>query len=329
MERYLSESNDMINILVSADWHINLHAKKVPKNWQINRFRLLFNNLFELEKSIDIHIVAGDIFDKKPQEDEVCLFLEWAHKVTKLTYIITGNHDATKRGESFLESFKNEKVINNSLVKIITINERVLFQNQGFQFFPYGNVQTDQLPSYHEGDILVTHIRGEVLPHITPEYDFEKLKQWKLILLGDLHFNHQYKQYPAYYPGSPMNVVFDRDENREYGVNLINFESINKYEVQFLPLKLPKLIRRTIKVGEKMITDGFNHIVYELTGSVDELAKVEKNDLLDKKLVYETQEKSKLDLSGNLSDELKAWLNFMKIEDTQSIMDEFTELKIS
>ena len=48
-------------------------------------------------------------------------------------------------------------------------------------------MQLDNLPLPKRNDILVTHIRGEVLPHITPEYDFEKLRPWKLILLGDLH----------------------------------------------------------------------------------------------------------------------------------------------
>ena len=86
-------------------------------------------------------------------------------------------------------------------------------------------MQKDNLPiQKHENDILVTHIRGEVPPHITPEYDFEKLRPWKLILLGDLHFAHKYLDYPAYYPGSPLNVTFDRDEKREYGVNVITIK---------------------------------------------------------------------------------------------------------
>ena len=35
----------MIKILHSADWHINLHKKKVPYEWQANRFRLFFEEI--------------------------------------------------------------------------------------------------------------------------------------------------------------------------------------------------------------------------------------------------------------------------------------------
>jgi hypothetical protein len=107
----------MLKILCSADWHINLHKKKVPVDWQTSRFREMFRKL---------------------------------------------------------------------------------------------EVQTDNLPTPVPGDILVTHIRGEVPPHITPEYDFSRLKPWGLCLLGDLHFNHRYHDTNCYYPGSPLNTTFDR-----------------------------------------------------------------------------------------------------------------------
>ena len=46
--------------------------------------------------------------------------------------------------------------------------------------FP-GEMQTGNLPVYVEDDILVTHIRGEVPPHITPEYDFPSLQLGPLL----------------------------------------------------------------------------------------------------------------------------------------------------
>jgi len=211
-----------MKILHSADWHILLHKKKVPYKWQVNRFKTFFNKLIELEKQCEVHIIAGDIFDKKPEPDEVCLFLSYINSVTIPTYIIPGNHEATRKGETFLEHFTQENAIKNSNVHLITKNKRVQEGSAYFQFFPYGEMQIDNLPVIqHEKDILVTHIRGEVPPHITSEYDFEKLRPWKLILLGDLHFAHKYLDYPAYYPGSPLNVTFDRDEKRQYGVNIV------------------------------------------------------------------------------------------------------------
>lgn len=55
-----------------------------------------------------------------------------------------------------------------------------------------------------------------------------------------------------------------------------------KYEIDFIDLKLPKLVRKTIKVNGEMIKDDINHVLYEVTGSIDELSKVENSALLDK-----------------------------------------------
>jgi len=322
-----------MRILHSADWHILLHKKKVPYKWQVNRFKTFFSKLIELEKQCEVHIIAGDIFDKKPEPDEVCLFLSYINSVTIPTYIIPGNHEATRKGETFLEHFTQENAIKNSNVHLITKNKRVQEGSAYFQFFPYGEMQIDNLPVIqHEKDILVTHIRGEVPPHITPEYDFEKLRPWKLILLGDLHFAHKYLDYPAYYPGSPLNVTFDRDEKRQYGVNIVTLiaDSYFKYKVDFVDLKLPKLVRKTIKVSGEMKKDTVNHVLYEVTGSIDELSKIENSELLDKKIATQPVEDSKLDLKNkSLIEELELYLKFIKIKNTEQVIKEFKDLNVT
>ena len=318
-----------MKILHSADWHILLHKKKVPYEWQINRFKSFFRKLIALEQSCDIHIIAGDVFDKKPEPDEICLFLTYINSVNIPTYIIPGNHEATKKGESFLEHFTQENAIKNPNVHLITKNQRIEINNTWFQFFPYGEMQIDNLPKPYDQDILVTHIRGEVPPHITAEYDFEKLRPWKLILLGDLHFAHKYLDYPAYYPGSPVNVTFDRDEKREYGINLIDFKSIDNYSVEFIDLKLPKLLRKTISVNDNMLKDSFNHIMYEVTGSVDELSKIKNSELLDKKIATKVTEDSKLDLKDkSIVEELELYLKFVKIKNIDDILKDFKDLNL-
>jgi DNA repair exonuclease SbcCD nuclease subunit len=321
-----------MKILSTADWHIILDKKKIPNEWQINRFKEFFDKIRALEPLCDIHIIAGDVFDRRPTLEEAALFADFANRASIRTIIIPGNHEATKKGETFLRTYiEHEKSINNPNVEVYVDNTRIEHKGQWFQLFPYNMMQLDKLPAYVEGDILVTHIRGAVPPHITAEYDFEKIKPWGLTLLGDLHFNHRYQSYNVYYPGSPMNVVFDRDEDRKYGINVIDFNGISNYSVNFMDLDLPKLIRRTIKVGQEMVKDNRNHVVYEVTGSVDELAKIEKSELLDKKLVHAIEEGSKLDLTNkaSLSDELKAWLEYTGVEDIQGVMDEFASLKIA
>jgi DNA repair exonuclease SbcCD nuclease subunit len=317
-----------MRVLHSADWHILLRKKKVPYEWQKSRFELLFDKLLELEKTCDIHIIAGDLFDKAPSEDEVALCLKYLNRVTIPTFIIPGNHEATTRGKSFLASFAEMHVINNDNVNIITQNERRVINGQGFQFFPYGEMQINNVPRYVEDDILVTHIRGEVPPHITAEFDFELIRPWKLVLIGDLHFNHQYKNYPVYYPGSPLNIVFDREENREYGVNVIDLNSVDSYTVSFKNLKLPKLLRRRISHNQEIRKDIYNHAIYEIIGSTEELASVGNSELIDKKIVNRQTSKVKLDLRSLPEiEELKAWMKFQNIEITEEIVNEYLAIK--
>ena len=318
-----------MKILSVADLHINLHKKKIPYSWQYDRFKMLFERLLHLEESTDVTVLAGDIFDKKPEPDEICLFLDYANSVQNTTIAIPGNHEATSKGRTFLEHFHREQAINNSNFHLFTENSRIELQGQGFQLFPYGAVQTKQIPEYVEGDILVTHIRGEVPPHITEEFDFEKLRAWKLILLGDLHFRHKYKDYPAYYPGSPINTTFDRNEDREYGVDVIHFNSIDDYTVEFIDLKLPKLIRRTASVGQELKSDNYNHTIYEIKGSIDELSKVKNHELLDKKIAEKPVESSKLELLDlDLTQELEKYLSYVKVENKKAILDQFIDLGI-
>lgn len=321
-----------MKILHSADWHIALDKNKIPNSWQINRFRQFFREIQKLEKTHDIHIIAGDIFDTAPTLDEVNLFAEFCNYVSIRTIIIPGNHEATKKGKTFLESYNTlDNAINNDLIEIYCDNTRIEHEGVNFQLFPYGKMQLDKMPTPVEGDILVTHIRGEVPPHIKPEYDFEKLRPWKLILLGDLHFNHQYQDYPAYYSGSPMNVSFDRTEDRKYGVNTIDFKSIDNYTVEMLPLDLPRLLRKKIATGTKLEEHPIHRVIYEVEGNSTELDKMKDNDLIDKKIRYKPKEDSKLDLRGlNEIEELKKYLVLMGYEEQlDDIIKEYQDMSIN
>lgn len=318
-----------MRILSSGDWHVNLHKKKVPYKWQENRFLQFFSKLKELEKTCNIHVISGDVFDEAPNTDETCLVLSYLNTVSIPTILIPGNHSSTQKGHSFWEDFKRDNSITNCNVYLSVENERINILGQWFQTFPYGQVQLKNTPDYHAGDILVTHIRGEVPPHISAEFDFEKLRNWKLILLSDLHFNHKYKDFPAYYPGSPLNTTFDRDDKRKYGVDIIELESVDNYKVRFHDLDLPKLIRRTVPVGTKMIADPIHHIVYEVTGTIDELAKVEKSELLDKKMVDKPTGGSVLDLKDKtVIEELEIYLDHIKVAEKDAVIAEYKKLGI-
>lgn len=318
-----------MKILHVADIHINLHKKKIPYAWQSNRFKMLFEKLLELEKDCDVTVLAGDIFDKKPETDEICLFLSYANSVTKPTLAIPGNHEASTKGNTFLEHFETEHAINNPNFILHTKNSRIEIGGQGFQLFPYGEMQLGNIPKYVEGDILVTHIRGEVPPHITAEFDFDKISKWPLTLLGDLHFQHKYKDYNIYYSGSPINTTFDRSDAREYGVNIIEYNNPNDYTVTFYDLELPKLIRYTVDSDTELKADKYHHVVYEVTGTIDKLSKIQNHELLDKKIAEKPQENSVLDLSDkSLIEELESYLEFIKVENKKAVVELFNKLGI-
>jgi len=318
-----------MKILHVADLHINLHKKKIPYEWQTNRFRLLFDKLLELEQSCDVTVLAGDIFDKKPEPDEICLFLSYANSVTRPTLAIPGNHEASTKGNTFLEHFETEHAINNPNFMLRTRNDRIVVGNQGFQLFPYGEMQIGTIPAYTPGDILIAHIRGEVPPHITAEFDFDRISMWPLTLIGDLHFQHRYKDYHIYYSGSPLNTTFDRDDSRTYGVNIINYIDAKNYSVEFIDLELPKLIRRTVEAGTELKADSFHHVVYEVTGTIDKLSKIENHELLDKKIAEKPSETSTLDLTDkSLREELDLYLKFIRVENRKDVIDLFDKLGI-
>ena len=195
---------------------------------------------------------------------------------------------------------------------IRAMDVRVLVKR--FCFFPYGEMQTDNLPEYVEV-IYSLRIFAEKCRRIYLQNMISPVSPpWGLCLLGDLHFNHRYGDTNCYYPGSPVNTTFDRDENREYGVDIYEFVDSSNYAREFYNLDLPKLIRRTIKAGETMTTDARHHVVYEVKGNIDELSKIERTELLDKKVVEKPSDDSTLDLKGKtIYEELEIYLKHIKV----------------
>ena len=87
---------------------------------------------------------------------------------------------------------------------------------------------------------------------------------------------------------------------------------------------------RTIKVNGKMIEDDVNHVLYEVTGSIDELSKVENSSLLDKKIATQQVEDSKLDLKNkSIVEELELYLDFIKIKNSKEVVKNFKDLNIN
>lgn len=300
-----------MKVLFTADWHIKLGQKDVPVDWATQRFFRMFQQLHEMEKQADIHIIGGDIFDKLPNMEELELFFYFVQDCAIPTYIYDGNHEATRKGSTFLTSLKRvvEKV--NPLVKIIdeftTIHD--------IDFIPYC-----RLKQYHPADIdfhsriLCTHVRGEIPPHVKPEVNLDMFNRWDVVLAGDLH-SYDNCQRNILYPGSPVTTSFHRSRV-DTGAILLDTDTL---EHEWLKFDLPQLIKKTVKAGEELVPGTYDHIMYEVEGDMSTLAALETvdNTLVSKKLVSRSTESALiLDQNMSMSAELAEYLRYiLNLED--------------
>ena len=89
-------------ILFTADWHIKLGQKNVPREWALNRYKLFFDQIHSLEQQCNMHIIGGDLFDRLPNMEELELYFSFIREVKIPTIIYDGNHEATKKKIGFV-----------------------------------------------------------------------------------------------------------------------------------------------------------------------------------------------------------------------------------
>jgi DNA repair exonuclease SbcCD nuclease subunit len=267
-----------LKVLVSADYHIKLNTKNIPVDWAKNRFRLLFEKIHGFNGKVDMHIMCGDWFDKMPTLEELELYYEFVAGCRVETLIIPGNHESLKKETTFFTFLKSITSRINHLVRVIDEVETY----KGIDFIPYNRLkQYEKDPSFFQpsSNILVTHVRGEIPPHVKPEVNLDILDRWKVVLAGDLH-SYDNCQRNILYPGSPITTSFHRSKV-DTGVIILDTVTLDH---RFTKLDLPQLIRKTIKVGEAMEPTSPDHTIYEIEGDMAELANLEDNVLMDKKV---------------------------------------------
>lgn len=294
-------------ILFIADVHIKLGQKKVPKEWQINRFNLLAKELSNYE--FDTIVVGGDLFDvPNPSIEEVGLMYDFLYKFKdKGGIIIPGNHEMTSKvKDCFLPL---DYMLNTLNFKVVRDFESI----DGIDYIPYNIIHNNFTPV---SEYAVTHVRGEIPPHVTPEVDLAKFAKYKKVFAGDLH-SYKNTQANIYYPGSPMTVSFNR--NRVSGSNGFFLIDSETKEHEWVELKLPQLIRKTVSSVEDMVGGDYDHIIYEIESELADLANIKSSDLLDKKIVKNISKDATLDLSGDIEEELKEYLIHVSSVDEDSL----------
>ncbi len=266
-----------MKILATADYHIKLNSRNIPDEWAISRYTELFKKLSDIELEVDVHIVMGDFLDKVPNMRELQLFFLFISTRKCRTIIFAGNHEAERKNTTFLTYFKDTVNMLNPLVSIIDD----YYSENTFDIIPYNKLKDFEKNGYEfNNKLLFTHCRGSIPPHVKPEVNLSIFEQWDVVLLGDLH-SHSNSQLNLVYPGSPLTTSFHRNPV-DTGVLIID---TNTLKWDWIKLEVPQLIRKTVKAGEPMPATDYHHTIYEVTGDMTELGKVESNELIDKKLV--------------------------------------------
>lgn len=297
-----------MKILFSADIHIKLGQKNVPQDWAKNRFRLFIEQFAEMQAQADLVIIGGDVFDKLPTMDELELYFEFVSSMRKPTIIYDGNHEATKKGATFLTALKAVTHRVNPLVEIVDDYKYLV----GFDLdiIPYCKLKEFEkdpnIRDFH-GKILCTHARAEIPPHVKPEIPLELLSRWQVVLAGDLH-SYENCQQNILYPGSPYTTSFHRQEV-ETGAILLDEATL---EHQWLKFELPQLIRKTVSVTDPKPQTPYHHTIYQVEGDMSELGDLEDSDLIDKKVIKRDSDSALiLDAEMTLAEEVREYLTYI------------------
>ena len=260
---------------------------------------MLFDKLGKLSEDVALVVLGGDIFDKVPNMEEIELYFYLVSQMRSKTIIFDGNHEATRKGKTFLKNLAEATEYNNKLVEVID----GIYQVQNMDFIPYTELKKFD-PKDFTGNILFTHVRGEIPPHVKPEIDLSLFDRWDTVYAGDLHA-HSNSQRNIVYPGSPLSTSFHRSPITN-GVLLIESDD-NTWE--WLDLKLPQLIRKTIDNADDAVPTEYDHTIYEFVGNMSDIHSVDINsDIIDKKIITKQSDTSIAIQGMSIPEELSLYL---------------------
>ena len=300
-------------ILFTADWHIKLGQKNVPLPWACARYEMFFEQVHDLEKGVDLHIIGGDLFDRVPSMDELTLYFDFVKGVTVRTIIFDGNHEATRKNKTFFTNLKKVTEQLNSLVTVI--DETIVDDFSNYAILPYADLHRKNSIEDINSQILFTHVRGEIPPHVQPEVDLSRFDKFKVVFAGDLHA-HSNTQRNIVYPGSPMTTSFHRN-NVETGYLMI--DDNDRFQWTWHTFDLPQLIRKTVTDPSEMVQTEFDHTIYEIEGDVSDLSNIKNSELLDKKVIKRKTEATLiLGKEMTIEEELGEYLSYiLELDDSK------------
>jgi len=293
-------------ILFTADWHIKLGQKNVPMAWACARYRMFFEQIEEAVENhnITLHIIGGDLFDRVPSMDELTLYFDFVKNTKVQTIIYDGNHEATRKHRTF---FDNLIKVTNQLNPLVTVVTETTGEFSNYAILPYADLHKKNSIEDINSEVLFTHVRGEIQPHVVPEVELERFEKFKVVFSGDLH-SHENTQRNIVYPGSPMTTSFHRNIVKT-GYIVIDPEG---WDWTWHEFDLPQLLRKTVVSEDEMVQTDFHHTIYEIEGDVSDLSNIKNSELLDKKVIKRKTEATLiLDKEMTIEEELNEYLSYI------------------
>ena len=293
-------------ILFTADWHIKLGQKNVPMAWACARYRMFFEQIEEAVENhnITLHIIGGDLFDRVPSMDELTLYFDFVKNTKVQTIIYDGNHEATRKHRTF---FDNLIKVTNQLNPLVTVVTETTGEFSNYAILPYADLHKKNSIEDINSEVLFTHVRGEIQPHVVPEVELERFEKFKVVFSGDLH-SHENTQRNIVYPGSPMTTSFHRNIVKT-GYIVIDPDG---WDWTWHEFDLPQLLRKTVVSEDEMVQTEFHHTIYEIEGDVSDLSNIKNSELLDKKVIKRKTEATLiLDKEMTIEEELNEYLSYI------------------
>jgi DNA repair exonuclease SbcCD nuclease subunit len=252
----------------------------VPFDFEKSRYSQLFDHLLNLSTHPSCVAVChgGDCFDRAPTIQETALVVRYLNAVVKPTYIISGNHEQIKKDTTFLSELSN--MVSNPLVTIITDYATYNIANIAIDFIPFNRLKHFEKEGNTElsSELLITHVRGCIPPHVASEVNLSIFDRWKLVLAGDLH-SHSNSQRNIIYPGSPLTTSFYRNKPKK-GILKVDLGTLG---VEFIDLNLPALIKLTVESKDEIIENTTqDFIAYDIVPKVEAIIEAKEDTVFHK-----------------------------------------------
>lgn len=267
-----------MNFIVSGDQHIKI-SKELPLEWQLNRFRLLWQNYVDLceEHNAEL-ILVGDLahsantnkYENMLMQELFCLLDK--HEIN--THIIAGNHEnmgAIGTTLDFMPMLKSLDWVHYHPV----IAFRNLDSKTELVYVGHNRLQEwlDSGDTEWQGTrIVFSHFRPTINQFIQEEIDVQKfLSTGDYFFLGDIHSNCDFAP-NAIFTNAPLNNHFE--PNPQCGVLLVTLTN-GEVSHQRLPLTLPNLVQidTTAETFEDTL-DPYNFYRVSVTGTPEALRKL-------------------------------------------------------